>query len=252
MVFKKCTRCFKEKDLNSYYCKKDGKYGKDSVCIQCNIEKHAINKIVKSYQFDYTSKICKTCCREKDVEEFYKIAGGKYGRFGTCIQCTSSIRHLKRQTTEYKVLAKKRYTEYYNKNRDHVLHKTRLYREQNKDKYKIWISNWEKNNSEHIKAKKSEWRDSNRGLVGMYAANYRARKRKAHPTWLDEFELFVIEEVYALAAQRTKLLGIDFEVDHIVPLKSDIVCGLHCKDNLQILTASENSRKSNRYWPDMP
>lgn len=86
----------------------------------------------------------------------------------------------------------------------------------------------------------------------MYTANYRARKRKAHPTWLDEFELFVIEEVYVLATQRTKLLGIDFEVDHIVPLKSNIVCGLHCKDNLQILTASENSRKSNKYWPDMP
>lgn len=106
MVFKKCTRCFKEKDLNSYYNKKEGKYGKDSVCIQCNIEKHAINKITKSYQFDYTSKICKVCCKEKDVEDFYKIAGGKYGRFGTCIQCTSSIRHLKRQTAEYKVLAK--------------------------------------------------------------------------------------------------------------------------------------------------
>ena len=28
------------------------------------------------------------------------------------------------------------------------------------------------------KKKKSEWRDSNRGLVGMYAANYRARKEK--------------------------------------------------------------------------
>jgi hypothetical protein len=41
-------------------------------------------------------------------------------------------------------------------------------------------------------------------------------------------------------------------VDHIIPLKSDFVCGLHCHTNLRVITAEENKAKNNRYWPDMP
>lgn len=35
-------------------------------------------------------------------------------------------------------------------------------------------------------------------------------------------------------------------------LKGKFVCGLHCEANLQVITKSENSKKHNSYWPDMP
>jgi hypothetical protein len=40
--------------------------------------------------------------------------------------------------------------------------------------------------------------------------------------------------------------GVQYEVDHVIPLLGDTVCGLHCADNLRILEATENRAKGNQ------
>lgn len=71
----------------------------------------------------------------------------------------------------------------------------------------------------------------------------------AWPEWCAEHPGFVaIDKEW----RRLRALGKDVHKDHIVPICSDIVCGLHVPNNLQIITAAENYAKSNTWWPDMP
>lgn len=78
---------------------------------------------------------------------------------------------------------------------------------------------------------------------------HRARKLQATPAWANEF---FIAEAYDLAQLRTKATGFQWDVDHIVPLRSKKVCGLHVENNLRVIPAVINRSKSNRHWPDMP
>lgn len=83
-------------------------------------------------------------------------------------------------------------------------------------------------------------------------ARRHARKKMAYSPFDKELFQLVESEVYELAVIRTSMTGILHEVDHIVPLTSAVVCGLHNEHNLRVLSASMNRSKGNRYWPDMP
>ena len=78
---------------------------------------------------------------------------------------------------------------------------------------------------------------------------YKASYRKARSGWASDF---IIGEMYRLARLRTKVSGFEWQVDHIVPIRHRLVCGLHTEQNMQVIPAVVNQSKKNLYWPDMP
>lgn len=72
----------------------------------------------------------------------------------------------------------------------------------------------------------------------------RALKQWACPNWVDHTEL---ESVYETCKRLVAANGLAYHVDHIIPLSGKNVCGLHVPWNLQIIPATENLRKGNRF-----
>lgn len=71
----------------------------------------------------------------------------------------------------------------------------------------------------------------------------REEVKQRTPVWAN---LDAINEVYKQCREVSRLTGIAHHVDHVIPLRGKNVCGLHVHNNLQIITAKENLKKSNK------
>jgi hypothetical protein len=125
----------------------------------------------------------------------------------------------------------------------------RAWAKANREKCRASIRAWTERQPGGGAGVSRRWQAANPGKQPVYAARRRATRLQAMPVWANEF---FIAEAYHLAKLRTKATGLEWHVDHIVPLQSKKVCGLHVEFNLQVIPAKVNASKSNRYWPDMP
>lgn len=136
---------------------------------------------------------------------------------------------------------------------------------------------WKAQNKEHLKKSRAEhyalnkdkeiasmmkWREVNKEYVSKYAKEYasehkaeraslqmrrHARKVSSEILKGDEWNDFFISELYDLSRERSEVTGIQWHVDHIVPLQGKAVSGLHVWYNLQVIPAAINVRKSNTF-----
>jgi hypothetical protein len=95
---------------------------------------------------------------------------------------------------------------------------------------------------ESIVRRSREYAKRHRGKKNALTAKRRALRRKATPRWLTRDQLAEMRAMYVEASAREG----EWEVDHIVPIRSKVVCGLHVPWNLRIIPKVENRRKSNR------
>ena len=134
-------------------------------------------------------------------------------------------------------------------NREAVLSRTRAYTCKNADKLNAQVRIKYHKNIELSRANMREKAKRYPAQRRASSARHNVEKLQASPSWAIKF---YIDGAYEIAALRTKITGFAWEVDHIVPLRSKLVCGLHVIDNLRVIPRTQNRAKGNRHWPDMP
>ena len=216
-------------------------------------------------------KFCPSCETVKPFDEFHEVKG-KPNAY--CKPCLYEKQKEYRERNAEAVKARKR--EYREKNRERLLAKDRAYYEANKERINAQNKAYYEANKDRMLAWQKEYAnrpdriEKTRELCRAYkaankhvakteyeknkpayferAARRRTTKKQATPAWAD---IEAIREYYR-AARAFRKYGYDFHVDHIVPLKSPLVSGLHTEANLRLLPGAENRSKHNRFWPDMP
>lgn len=178
------------------------------------------------------NRICKICNVMKPLNGFHgkKNANGKTYWAHQCIECLKPISRNRKKSWYYAdpERAKADSRAWYENNKSRALAAVMIYRSTRKD----WAKQYHK-----------KWRDQNPAKMLAWCRKYQAAKLRAVPGWADHKK---IQSIYDDARAQ------GLEVDHIVPLRSKIVCGLHVEHNLQILPPAVNNSKGNRWWPDMP
>lgn len=163
---------------------------------------------------------------------------------GTCRNC------VRLQAADWRANNKEAsraiYSKFYEENKDRLIEEGRALQPKNNEYSKAY----RENNKEQRRLTGQKWRAKNKDKITFYANARRAMKLRATPKWAeDEWEQILA--LYAEAARLQEETGVKYHVDHIIPLKSDLVCGLHCLANLRVITQRENNQKCNKFDPDV-
>ena len=155
------------------------------------------------------SKTCTICKEEKPLSLFNKRGGKEVGYKSFCKQC-QSIKDSKRYNPQ--------------------------------KRKELYLSN-----HENEKELRKKYYRNNLTKYFVNKAKRRARLLNATPKWYDDFDSFVLSEMYSLCKLRESLLNIPFEIDHVIPLQGKNVCGLHWHKNWTVISKFENRSKGNKF-----
>jgi hypothetical protein len=163
----------------------------------------------------------------------------------TCVECHSA--NMLDVQRNWRAKNPKKVAEYTAKYASAHAETNKAWRANNVDKIREHARGWRLANPSKMAQYGQKWRANNRAHMQYLKAKRRADVLRRTPLWLDAEDWWLIDEIYDLANQRAKATKVDWHVDHIVPLRGGVVSGLHVPHNLQVILASENVQKGNRY-----
>lgn len=109
---------------------------------------------------------------------------------------------------------------------------------------------WREANKEYISAYKKEYRERTLETYKKNRKKYGEARRKREVAWDKELTSLVHNEAERLSKMRTEATGIQWSVDHVVPLQGKNVSGLHVWNNIQVIPKAHNQQKYNAYVSD--
>lgn len=102
---------------------------------------------------------------------------------------------------------------------------------------------WYLKNRDKADAASKRWIRENPEYVAARSRILKTKRKQAAVKWADRH---AVASFYREAKRLTGETGIPHEVDHIFPLVSPFVCGLHCESNLRVVPRAVNRSKGNR------
>lgn len=123
------------------------------------------------------------------------------------------------------------------------------WRKKNRDRCAETQRAWNAKNREKRNDLSKKWRSENHSVMIAHVKKRKLDKLNRTPVWLTDDDFWMMSEMYHLAEIRTKITGIVWHVDHVIPLRGKTVSGFHVPSNLRVITAQENMKKGNRYAP---
>ena len=172
------------------------------------------------------TKICSKCNKDlPNTDEYFIIRkNAKDGLGGVCRICS-----------------RKYYKQYRIKNKNNISKSNKKWNDKNKE-YHQHYSNNHKND---IRKNKKKWAIKNRDYLAMKQAQKRVVIKNQTPDNIDKTKII---NMYLWSSCFELITGKKYHVDHIVPIAKG---GPHHQDNLQILEAKDNIKKSDKTETDV-
>lgn len=189
-------------------------------------------------------KQCSKCKQQKDETEFYKNKARNDGLNGKCKDCDKAYVLQWAKDNKERINARNRAWAKANPIKNSV--RVKRWQKVNPEKTRSISKAWRTNNKEAAKQSMANWQKKNKSVMLFHLSKRRTSKLNACPKWLSAIDKAQIQECYDISQAKFMQNGIIHNVDHIIPLQGENVCGLHVPWNLQVIPASHNFSKGNR------
>lgn len=233
------------------------------------------------HRHDEAGRECARCNEYKPWESFYKSKNPKAvnGRASSCKTCerSRSLGYYHDNVDARGVYWK----QYYADNKEHLIARATEWKRANPERHREHSRvDWWKNRDVRIAARKMReianpepymechvrkkeakpmlyrqiankatrrWRQAHPAEVAAIEQRRRCSKLQAIPGWYDAH---AVVQMYVVAKELRNKTGLQFHVDHVIPLQNANVCGLHTHHNLRVVTAGANLSKHNKFCTD--
>ena len=185
-------------------------------------------------------KVCTKCKVKKNKLEFHKNKRSSDGLKSMCKKCKNQ--YYLDNSEKIKLKAKKRYII----KKDQIKEYQKIYKKNNREKINLRERNYKKKRrvNDEVYILKENLSCLIRNGLKLYNHKKNTKTLKILGLNFKDFKEYLNNNKYGFS-----YLDKDIDLDHIIPITSPIVCGLHVSWNMQYLTRSANSKKGNSLPP---